>query len=340
MRVKLLAALTLAVSAVCQTLPPGVQKKASVGGITEYEYPNGLRVLLYPDPANPKVTVNMIVQVGSRHEGYGETGMAHLLEHMDFIETNDGRQIKNEIVAHGAVWNGTTSEDRTNYYETLTATDENLKWALDLEAARLVNVKINKQLLDVEMTVVRNEFERGENSPQRVLSEPWHPRRSCFNYGNRPSARRRSGKVPAERLAAFYKYYQPDNTVIAIGTKLDETKTMGSGTLGRIPRPARRLDQTYTVGHSGRHAVGAPRRVGEGAGVIMAYHAPAPALDRRIAGAGRRDERWRRGAAAAAVGVAALDGLPRHWWTTRRRRAPACGWSSCTIPACCRCRPH
>ena len=167
MRLKLLAILTLVVPAFCQTLPPGVQKKASVGGITEYEYPNGLRVLLYPDPANPKVTVNMIVQVGSRHEGYGETGMAHLLEHMDFIETNDGRQIKNEIVAHGAVWNGTTSEDRTNYYETVTATDENLKWALDLEAARLVNVKINKQLLDVEMTVVRNEFERGENSPAR-----------------------------------------------------------------------------------------------------------------------------------------------------------------------------
>ena len=98
MRANLLLVLALVIPAVCQTLPPGVQKKASVGGITEYEYPNGLRVLLYPDPANPKVTVNMIVLVGSRHEGYGETGMAHLLEHMDFIETNDGRQIKNEIV--------------------------------------------------------------------------------------------------------------------------------------------------------------------------------------------------------------------------------------------------
>jgi zinc protease len=283
MRVKLIAVLTLAVSAVCQTLPPGVQKKASVGGITEYEYPNGLRVLLYPDPANPKVTINMIVQVGSRHEGYGETGMAHLLEHMDFIETNDGRQIKNEIVAHGAVWNGTTSEDRTNYYETLTATDENLKWALDLEAARLVNVKINKQLLDVEMTVVRNEFERGENSPQRVLSERvastaflWH------NYGKSTIGSREDlEKVPAERLAAFYKkYYQPDNTVIAIGGKLDETKTLQwvAETLGRIPRPARKLDQTYTVEptQDGMRYVEL-RRVGEGQEVIMAYHAPAAA---------------------------------------------------------------
>ena len=282
MRFKLLVVLTLAVPALCQTLPPGVQKRASVGGITEYEYPNGLRVLLYPDPANPKVTVNMIVQVGSRHEGYGETGMAHLLEHMDFIETNDGRQIKNEIVAHGAVWNGTTSEDRTNYYETVTATDENLSWALGLEAARLVNVKITKQLLDVEMTVVRNEFERGENSPQRVLSERvastaflWH------NYGKSTIGSREDlEKVPAERLAAFYKkYYQPDNAVIAIGGKLDESKTLQwvAETLGPDPAAHAQTGPDLHRGDRRRTAMRYVelRRVGEGQEVIMAYHAPA-----------------------------------------------------------------
>ena len=154
-----------------QALPPGVQKKASVGGITEYDFPNGLRVLLYPDEADPKVTINVVYLVGSRHEGYGETGMAHLLEHMDFIETTNGRQIKNEIVSRGANWNGTTSYDRTNYFETVPATDENLKWALGLEADRMVHVKFTKQLLDTEMTVVRNEFERGENNPREVLVE-------------------------------------------------------------------------------------------------------------------------------------------------------------------------
>ena len=281
MRFKLLAALALSSAAVCQTLPPGVQKKASVGGITEYEYPNGLRVLLYPDAANPKITVNMIVQVGSRHEGYGETGMAHLLEHMNFIETNDGRQIKNEIVGRGSVWNGTTSEDRTNYYETFTAGDDNLKWALDLEANRLVNVKINKQLLDVEMTVVRNEFERGENSPQRILSERvsstaflWH------NYGKSTIGSREDlEKVPADRLLAFYKkYYQPDNAVVSIGGKLDESKTLQyvADTLGRIPRPTRKLDQTYTVepAQDGMRYVEL-RRVGEGQEVMMAWHTPS-----------------------------------------------------------------
>src|ERR1051325_7756872 len=154
-----------------QSLPPGVVKKSSVGGITEYQYPNGLRVLLYPDAAEPKITINVTYLVGSRHEGYGETGMAHLLEHLNFIETTNGRKIKDEIVGRGAQWNGTTSDDRTNYFETIPATDENLRWALGLEADRMVNVKFTKPILDTEMTVVRNEFERGENSPQNVLRE-------------------------------------------------------------------------------------------------------------------------------------------------------------------------
>ena len=208
-----------------QTLPPGVQAKASMGGITEYDFPNGLKVLLYPDAASPKVTVNVTYLVGSRHEGYGETGMAHLLEHMDFIETTNGRQIKNEIVARGAQWNGTTSYDRTNYYETVPATDENLKWALGLEADRMTKVKFTKQILDTEMTVVRNEFERGENSPDRVLRERveataflWH------NYGKSTIGSKEDiEKVPVDRLAAFYhKYYQPDNAVLVITGRLDD----------------------------------------------------------------------------------------------------------------------
>ncbi len=271
----------MAFSAVGQTLPQGVQKKASIAGITEYQYPNGLRVLLYPDPANPKVTINMTYLVGSRHEGYGETGMAHLLEHMNFIETTNGRQIKNEIVAHGAEWNGTTSSDRTNYYETLTSNDENLKWALGLEADRMVNVKMAKALLDTEMTVVRNEFERGENSPQRVLQERvaataflWH------NYGKSTIGSREDiEKVPIDRLAAFYrKYYQPDNAVLTIAGKIDESKALQyvAETCGRIPRPTRKLDETYTVEpvQDGQRYVEL-RRVGEGQEIIMAYHAPA-----------------------------------------------------------------
>jgi zinc protease len=96
---------TVALAGYAQTLPQGVRRMASMGGITQYDYPNGLKVLLYPDPAQPKTTMNVTYLVGSRHEGYGETGMAHLLEHMNFIETTTGRKIKEELVAHGANWN-------------------------------------------------------------------------------------------------------------------------------------------------------------------------------------------------------------------------------------------
>ncbi|HUK18633.1 MAG TPA: insulinase family protein [Bryobacteraceae bacterium] len=270
---------TLAAAAFAQTLPPGVQKKASMGGITEYDFPNGLKVLLYPDAANPKVTVNVTYLVGSRHEGYGETGMAHLLEHMDFIETTNGRQIKKEIVDRGAVWNGTTSFDRTNYYETVTANDDNLKWALGLEADRMVNVKFTKQLLDTEMTVVRNEFERGENSPQRVLQERveataylWH------NYGKSTIGSKEDiERVPVDRLAAFYhKFYRPDNAVLTLTGRLDESKTLAmvAETMGRIARPAQPVEPTYTVepAQDGERFVEL-RRVGEGQEVIVAYHA-------------------------------------------------------------------
>jgi len=266
-----------------QTLPAGVVKNASMGGITEYGFPNGLRVLLFPDAADPKITVNVTYLVGSRHEGYGETGMAHLLEHMNFIESTAGRHIKDELVSRGASWNGTTSDDRTNYYETFTATDENLKWALSLETDRMVNVKFTKALLDTEMTVVRNEFERGENNPASILRERvastaylWH------NYGKSTIGSKDDlEKVPVNRLEEFYKkFYQPDNAVLVITGRLDETKTlqMVADSIGKLPRPARVLDQTYTVepAQDGERFVSL-RRVGQGQTVMIAYHAVAAA---------------------------------------------------------------
>ena len=285
MKRKLTGAILLTVCALAavfaQTLPAGVEKRASMGGITEYDFRNGLRVLLYPDSADPKITVNVTYLVGSRHEGYGETGMAHLLEHMDFIETTNGRRIKDELVSRGASWNGTTADDRTNYYETFTATDENLQWALGLEADRMVNVKFTKEILDTEMTVVRNEFERGENNPASILRERvastaylWH------NYGKSTIGSKDDlEKVPVTRLAEFYrKFYQPDNAVLVITGRLDEAKTlqMVADSMGKLPRPARVLDQTYTVEppQDGERFVSL-RRVGQGQNVMIAYHAVA-----------------------------------------------------------------
>jgi len=266
-----------------QTLPPGVRKDSSMAGITEYTYPNGLRVLLLPDSGSNVITVNAVYLVGSRHEGYGESGMAHLLEHLNFIKSTHDRNIKKELEDHGARWNGSTYFDYTNYFETVNASEDNLRWALGLEAERMVNMRIEKGLLDTEMTVVRNEFERGENSVTNVLEERvlssaylWH------NYGKSTIGSRVDiERVPIDRLAAFYKkYYQPDNAVVVISGQIDPSKTLAivASTFGVIPRPTRKLDQTYTVEppQDGERAVEL-RRVGKGKNLMIAYHSPAMA---------------------------------------------------------------
>src|SRR5438477_6008117 len=176
-----LSLLLYAVSAYAQ-----IEKITSVEGITEYRLQsNGLRILLFPDLSKPTITVNITYLVGSRLENYGETGMAHLLEHLLFKGSAKHPNVPKELQDHGSRPNGTTWFDRTNYFETFQASDANLEWAVDLEADRMVNSFVAKKDLDSEMTVVRNEFEMGENNPRRVLAERvestaylWH------NYGH------------------------------------------------------------------------------------------------------------------------------------------------------------
>jgi zinc protease len=257
------------------------QKIASVEGITEYRLPNGLRVLLFPDPTRPKVTVNLTVLVGSRHEGYGETGMAHLLEHMLFKGTPTHPDIPGAMKERGANFNGTTWVDRTNYFETLPATDQNLEFALDLESDRLVNSPIKAEDLATEFSVVRNEFERGETSPERVLSQrmmsvayEWH------NYGKSTIGNRSDiERVPVDNLRAFYKrFYQPDNAMLVVAGRFDEQKALQYITkyFGALPKPDRKLSPTYTEEppQDGERTV-TLRRVGDVGLVGLLYHVPA-----------------------------------------------------------------
>ncbi len=231
--------------------PEGVNFVTEIEGISEYQLDNGLRVLLFPDQSQKTITVNVTYNVGSKHENYGETGMAHLLEHLDFKGTPKHPNIAKELSDHGAEPNGTTWTDRTNYFETFAATDENLNWALDMEADRMINSFISAEDLESEMTVVRNEFEMGENSPLGVLlkrmmatSFHWH------NYGKSTiGARSDIENVPVERLKAFYtKYYQPDNATLIVAGKFDKDKVVKlvDKYFGDIAKPERQLPKIYT----------------------------------------------------------------------------------------------
>lgn len=274
-------ALLTVVTSVQAKLPKGIEKVTSVEGITEYQMDNGLQILLFPDPTQETITVNITYHVGSKHENYGETGMAHLLEHLVFKGTPNHPNIPKELTDRGAEPNGTTWTDRTNYFETFNATEDNLKWALDLEADRMVNSFIAKEDLDSEMTVVRNELENGENSPIRVLIErllsvsyDWH------NYGKSTiGARSDLENVDISNLQAFYKkYYQPDNATLIVAGKIDEEKTLEliKKYFGKLKKPKRELTPLYTEENiqDGERVVSV-RRPGDVQVVATAYKVPA-----------------------------------------------------------------
>ena len=250
----------------------------SVEGITEYRLDNGLQVLMFPDQTQSTVTVNITYLVGSRVEGYGETGMAHLLEHMMFKGSARHRNVLKILSERGGQANGSTWLDRTNYFETLPASQENLDWTLELEADRMINAEISPDDLKTEFSVVRNEFESGENNPAGILGERieqtaflWH------NYG-KPTIGSRADieRVPVPALRAFYeKYYQPDNAVLIVSGNYDEAAALASieKLFGPIAKPARKLSESYTVEpvQDGERTV-TLRRNGDIHVVGLAYH--------------------------------------------------------------------
>ena len=254
---------------------------AEIDGVSEYRLDNGLTVLLAPDVSQPTITVNITYRVGSRHEGYGETGMAHLLEHLLFKGTPAIPNLPQELSRRGMRPNGTTSQDRTNYFESFAANDESLDWALGMEADRMVNALIAEKDLRSEMTVVRNEMERGENSASGILMQKtlatayqWH------GYGRSViGARSDVENVRIENLRAFYRaYYQPDNAVLIVAGKFDPAGALArvERKFGAIPKPARVLPPQYTVepAQEGERTVRL-ERIGENRLLNVVYHVPS-----------------------------------------------------------------
>src|ERR1039457_3066613 len=269
--------------------PARLAKVTAVEGITEYRMDNGLRVLIFPDQSKPTVLVNITYLVASRLEGHGETGMAPLLEPMLFKGTPSRPDVWKLLQDHGANFNGTTWWDRTNYFEELPASGENLDFALALEADRMVNSKIAVEDLAKEFSVVRNEFEKTENSPEIVLEDKvlatayqWH------NYGKSTIGSRSDiERVPIDNLRAFYRrYYQPDNAILIVAGKFDEKRALDlfAKYFGALPRPTRKLAQTWTVEpvQDGERQV-TVRRSGDVAIVELAYHGVAGADPDKVA---------------------------------------------------------
>ena len=261
-------------------LPAGITFVAEVEGIHEYRLTNGLQLLLVPDDSKPSTTVNLTYRVGSRHESYGETGMAHLLEHLLFKGSPKHPAVWAEFTKRGLQANGSTWLDRTNYTASFSANDDNLRWYLGWQADAMVNSYIARKDLDTEMTVVRNEMEMGENDPGSILFErtlaamyQWH------NYGHSTiGARADVENVDIPRLQAFYRaYYQPDNATLIVSGKFPQAEVLKwvSDSFGKLKRPTRKLPTLYTLDpvQDGEREV-VLRRVGGVPLLYAGYHVP------------------------------------------------------------------
>ena len=234
---------------------PGFTHVKTVQGISEYRLDvNGLTVLLLPDHSAPAVTMMVTYRVGSRNESYGTTGATHLLEHLMFKGTREhNRELGNGydqlLERTGAITNATTSLDRTNYFQTIGSQD--LPLAVMLEADRMRNLRLREDDRRPEMTVVRNEYERGENNPAQALAkEIWATAFLAHPYHHSTIGWRSDfEKVPIEKLKEFYDtFYWPNNATVTIIGDFDpaEALKLVKKYYGSIPKAPHTIPSVYT----------------------------------------------------------------------------------------------
>jgi len=267
----------------------------SLGGIDEYRLDsNGLDVLLVPDHSAPVVTFQVTYRVGSRNEVTGTTGTTHILEHLMFKGSEDfndpkGNSIKQYLERVGGQFNATTSFDRTNYFATIGR--DSLEGYIAIEADRMRHLWLHEADRQAEMTVVRNEYERGKNDPDNVLMEEVTAAAYVALPYHHPTIGWKSDieHVPIAKLHEFYDtFYWPNNATVTVVGDIDPAATLGliKKYYGVYPRSPSPIPEIYTE----EPAQSGPRRVlirrpGELGTVIIAHKVPdgrnadQPALD-------------------------------------------------------------
>ncbi|WP_301103337.1 M16 family metallopeptidase [Propionivibrio sp.] len=228
-------ALVLLVAICVQCLPSVAQPAglarldAHAAGFSAYVLPNGFKIILAPFPSAANARIELLIKTGSKLEGYGETGMAHLLEHMLFKSAGRRADLKSDLTALGANWNGTTNADRTNFFETVAAEPEKIDEAIRIEADRFIRASFTKEHLASEMSVVRNELERSDNDPGSLVMRALQ-RQSYFWHGySRPTIGARSDieDAPFSALQAFHrKHYRPDNAALIVSGNFDPQRVL------------------------------------------------------------------------------------------------------------------
>jgi zinc protease len=217
----------------------------------KYTLDNGLSVILHRDPSLPLCAVNLWYHVGPANEPPGRSGFAHLFEHLMFEGSrNVGDQFDQLLESVGATnVNGTTSWDRTNYFETVPR--EQLELVLWIESDRMAFMLegLDQERLDVQRDVVKNERRQSyENSPYGpsalVLSDALFPKGHPYHGAIIGSMQDLSAATLSDVKQFFATYYVPSNATLAISGDFDVQETRRAidkyfGSLASAPRPPR-----------------------------------------------------------------------------------------------------
>jgi zinc protease len=258
--------------------------ETAVRGAREFFLDNGLKVVFVPQGAAPVATLLVVYRIGARNEAVGCTGSSHLLEHMLFKGTRENNRRKGRAFADmmneiGANKNATTWIDRTNYFETVPT--GYLEFAIELEADRMRGALIDDADRRSEMTVVRNELERNDNNPMRVLNSAVVATAFREHPYHHPTIGWRADveSVATERLRELYDtYYHPDNATAFVVGDFDENRTRAAieRAFGALPRAPRPVPEVYTdePPQAGERTI-TIKRPGDTALVAFAFHAPA-----------------------------------------------------------------
>ncbi len=261
---------------------------ASQGAVVEYRLKsNGLKVLFVENHSAPVVTAMIVYRVGSRNEAVGYTGSTHFLEHMMFKGTTDrhpskGNGIDDLLKPIGALYNATTSFDRTNYYEVVAK--EHLELVLAIEADRMRNLVLTRDDRNSEMTVVRNEFERGENDPSDVMYKELMAMSFREHPYHHPVIGWRSDVegVPMERMQQFYDtFYFPNNATLIVAGDLDPEATLAlvAKLFGAIAPSPHEIPAVYTTEpkQEGERTFTIRRKGNDMPEIWMGFHVPQAA---------------------------------------------------------------
>ncbi|WP_147869775.1 M16 family metallopeptidase [Stieleria maiorica] len=286
-----------------------------IEGISEYQLDNGLKVLFVPDSSIPTLTVNIIIRAGSRHEPYGQKGIAHLLEHMMFKGTVAFPDVRNVIRRNGWSMQASTWNDFTNYESTMPGTRENLEKIIHFEADRFANLRLTPSQLTEELKIVLNENSNAKASPENVLTEqmisvafPWH------NYGRATIGNQGDlSKMTVDSLEAFRRtYYRADNATIVLAGRfepqlaLDSIQTHFGGL--KYPERVPPIESTIDPPQTGERRITVRGMTGKPVAALL-YHGPAGAHE---------------DFAAFEIFLSALmDTTPGYLWAQERFRSAA-----------------